>query len=126
MKKWEAINTFFKGFNLPAYEENSVPTGRDKPTYPYIAYEMQQGGYEDDSDVFLAFSIIDKADSFKDTYRISNQIAEAIGDSKTYQLDNGYVRIQRATPWAQNQRDANDETVKRLYHIIEVTYYTAY
>ncbi len=126
MTKWEALYVFFKGFGVRAFEENSVPTGRDKPEYPYIVYEIQQGGYEDDTDVFLSFSLIDKNDSFTGLYELSNTIAEAIGESKTYKLDKGFMRIQRATPWAQNQRDANDNTVRRLYHIIEVTYYTSY
>lgn len=126
MKKWEAIHTFFKSFGIPAYEENSVPTGKDKPAYPYIVYEMQQGGFDPDNDVALSFYIIDKMETFAPSYEIMDTIAEFIGDSKLYEIDNGYVRIKAGTPWAQNQRDGADNTIRRLHSIIMVTYYTSH
>ena len=126
MKKWEALYTFFSSFNIPAFEENSVPTGADKPNYPYIVYEVSQGGCNADNDVALSFSIIDKSDSFVPSYQLLDTMAETIGDGKIYELDNGYMKILQGTPWGQTQREPNDNTVRRLYSIIMVTYYTSH
>lgn len=126
MKKWEAIYDFFSSFNIPAYEENSVPTGSEAPAYPYIIYEMNQGGFDANEDNALSFTIVDKLDSFVPSYELMDTIAEVIGDGKVYELDNGYLKIRQGSPWAQNQREPNDNTVRRLYSIIMVTYYTSH
>ena len=36
--KFEAIHSFWASFGIPAYDENTVPTGDDRPAYPYITY----------------------------------------------------------------------------------------
>lgn len=125
MKKWEALHSFYKGFGIEAYEENLVPTGENKPNYPYIVYEVQQGGFHQD-DVFLSFSIIGRGDSFVPLYTILDNMATEIGDGKIYELDNGYLKISIGSPWGQNQRDNSDDTIRRLYSIIQVTYYTSH
>lgn len=126
MKKWEAVYSFFSGFNIPAYEENSAPTGEDKPSYPYIVYEMTQGGFDSSTDVALSFTIVDKNESFVPSYQIADEIAATIGNGKIIEIDNGYIKIAQGTPWAQNQRDPNDNTIRRLYSIVWVTYYTSH
>lgn len=126
MKKWEALYQFFSSFGIEAYEENSVPTGDDAPAYPYIVYELKQGGFDANYDIALSFSIIDRKDSFVPSYELLDTIAETIGDSKIYELDNGYLRIRQGSPWGQNQRDNNDINIRRLYSIIMVTYYTSH
>lgn len=126
MKKWEAIYSFFSGFGIPAYEENSAPTGADKPAYPYIVYEMRQGSFDADIDVAMSFTIVDKNESFVPSYELLETMAETIGDSKVYELDNGYLKIRQGSPWGENQRDQNDNTIRRLYSIIMVTYYTSH
>ncbi len=126
MKKWEALYDFYSSFGIDAFEENSVPTGRDKPNYPYVVYEVQQGGFDPDNDTALSFTIVDKNDSFVPIYELADAIAATIGDGKIYELDNGYLKIRTGTPWAQNQRDNADNTIRRLYSIIMVTYYTSH
>lgn len=126
MKKWEAIYSFFSSFNVPAFEENSVPTGSEKPNYPYIVYELNQGGFDANADNALSFSIIDKNYSFVPSYELMQEIADSIGDGKIYEIDNGYLKIKQGSPWAQNQREPNDNTVRRLYSVILVTYYTSH
>lgn len=126
MKKWEAVYNFFSSFNIPAYEENSAPTGSDKPSYPYIVYEMTQGGFNAYEDVALSFTIVDKNESFVPSYQIAEEIAGTIGNGKIIEIDNGYIKIAQGTPWAQNQRDPNDNTIRRLYGIVWVTYYTSH
>ena len=124
MKKWEAIYSFFSSFGIPAYEENSVPSGSDKPSFPYIVYEMQQGGFDAENDIALAFSIIDKYDSFVPSYELADTIASTIGNGLPIEIDDGYVKIAQGRPWAETQRDPEDDTIRRLYSIVWVTYYT--
>lgn len=125
MTKWQALYEFFSSFGVEAFEENSVPTGSDRPAYPYIVYEMQQGGFDANFDVALAFSIIDKYDSFIPSYELADEIANAIGDGKVIELDNGYIKIaQDSSNWAKTQRDPADNTIRRLYSVVWVTYYT--
>ena len=38
--KAATIYEFWNSFEMPAYEENSVPTGEDAPKFPYITYQL--------------------------------------------------------------------------------------
>ena len=40
MNKEQAIHSFWSGFGLKAYDEQTVPTGDDAPAFPYITYEV--------------------------------------------------------------------------------------
>lgn len=40
MTKAAAIYNFWSGFGIPAYEENSVPSGKDAPEFPYVTYQL--------------------------------------------------------------------------------------
>lgn len=124
MKKWEALYSFFSSFGIPAYEENSIPTGSDRPSYPYIVYEMQQGGFDAEFDIALSFTIIDKYDSFVPSYELTDTIARTIGDGKIIEIDDGYIKIAQTSTWAKTQRDPEDNTIRRLYSVVWVTYYT--
>ena len=124
MTKYEAFYQFYSQFGLPAYEENSVPSGDDFPGYPYLVYEVQLNSFSD-TDTALSFSIIDRTDSLIDSYEKSGEIAAYISrGGKVIAIDGGYMRIYRGSPWAQVQRDPNDEKVKRLYHTVNVAFYT--
>ena len=45
MTREQAIFDFWNSFNIPAFEENSVPTGEDAPAYPYITYQLVTVSY---------------------------------------------------------------------------------
>ena len=40
MTKEQVLQEFFSGFGLAAFQEDAVPTGDDKPQFPYITYEV--------------------------------------------------------------------------------------
>lgn len=124
MTKWRALYQFFNQFNVPAYEENSVPAGRDFPGYPYLVYEVQTDRFNPEFDTSLSFQIINLSESLEDSVTISDSIAEALRGDVVIKIDGGYMRIYRGTPWAQVQRDGENDKVKRLYHTINVAFYT--
>ena len=49
--KTQALYNFFSGFELPAYEENTVPTGKNAPTLPYITYATATSGFDNDEQI---------------------------------------------------------------------------
>lgn len=40
MTATRVLNSFYSSFGLPAYDENSVPTGENAPAFPYITYSF--------------------------------------------------------------------------------------
>lgn len=48
MDKWEAQFAFWSGFGIPAYEENSVPTGENRPAFPYLTYQAVDAPFNED------------------------------------------------------------------------------
>ena len=47
--KTQALCSFFSGLNLPAYEDNTVPTGKNAPELPYITYATATSGFDSDA-----------------------------------------------------------------------------
>lgn len=124
MTKYEALYQFYSQFGLPTYEENSVPSGGDAPAYPYLVYEVKTNSFSE-FDTALTFSIIYRDDSPLDAFTKSDVISAYIGrGGRVIEIDGGYMRIYRGEPWAQIQRDQTDEKVKRLYHTVNVAFYT--
>ena len=46
MDRFQAIQTFWSSFGLPAYDENTIPSGDDKPALPYITYDFVDGDFD--------------------------------------------------------------------------------
>lgn len=124
MTKYEALYQLYSQFGLPTYEENSVPSGKDAPAYPYLVYEVKTNSFSE-FDTALTFSIIYRDDSPLDAFTKSDEISAYIGrGGRVIKIDGGYMRIYRGEPWGQIQRDQTDEKVKRLYHNVNVAFYT--
>ena len=77
MDKWQAIDKFWNSFGIPAYDENTVVTGDNSPTPPYITYNAvtSRVGQE----ISLTASIWYRGYSWKEVSEKANEIAEAIG-----------------------------------------------
>ena len=74
--KTQALYNFFSGFELPAYEENTVPTGANVPELPYITYATATSGF--DSDVQISASLWYKGFSWEDADRKAAEINAAL------------------------------------------------
>ena len=125
MDKWQAINTFWNSFGIPAYDVNSVDTGENAPALPYITYEAQTGAL--DQILTLTASLWYRSSSWADISNKADQIAETIGAGYAImQVDGGYLWITRGQPFAQRMNDPSDDKIKRIYIITNAEFLTAY
>ena len=125
MDKWQAIDKFWNSFGIPAYDENTVVTGDNSPTPPYITYNAvtSRVGQE----ISLTASIWYRGYSWKEVSEKANEIAEAIGYGyKLENVDGGYLYIRMGQPFAQRMGDPEDDTIRRMYIITDAEFLTAY
>lgn len=117
MNKWQAIQSFWESFDLPTYDENSVP---DDATAPYITYSAETADFE--NVILLTGSIWYRSESWEGISLKADEIASSL--KKLIKLDNGYLFITRGSPFAQRMKDT-DETVKRIYINLMCEFYTS-
>lgn len=122
MNKSQAINQFWSGFGIPAFNENSVP---DNTPFPYITYNEATDSLG--NMIILNGSIWDKSTSWKNISLKADEIAKAIGEKgfSSIKLDNGYVWFVKGTPFAQRMADP-DKDIKRMYLNVQAEFLTAY
>lgn len=110
----EVIYQFWSGFSVPAFEENSVPTGEDFPGFPYITFPMVFAGFGGKSSVFV--SIWTKSDSgWQQAINIANSIYSVLKDGGLcLQHSTGAVWVSANEPFSRGTGDPNDNQVKRL------------
>lgn len=124
MDKAQALYQFWNRF-LPAYDENSVPTGEDEPSFPYITYSTITDalGYPTQ----LNGNIWYQSTSWEDISKKADEIAEYIGyGGQVIPIEGGYVWIVRGNPFAQRMADDSDDSIRRIYVNIQAEYLTAY
>lgn len=121
MDKIQALHKFWSSFEIPAYEENSVP---DFAKMPYITYEMQSDSF-DGGAIPLSASLWYRSTSLTDITRKADEISRYIGMGGIFvHCDDGSLWIKRRTPFVQNLFDGADETVKRKIISVYVEYWT--
>lgn len=125
MDKAQAIHNFWSSFGLTAYDSTTVPTGKDAPTFPYITYEV--GTDSMDNVLSLSGSIWYRSTSWEQITHKAEDIARTIGNNGYYitTIDNGYMWINKGTPFAQRMSDP-DDMVRRIHINIMVEFLTAY
>ena len=127
MTKVEALYSFFAGFKIPAYEENSVyamAEAGNAPSFPYLTYEAKTDFFGE-SDTTITFSLWYRSMSWTDINAKSEEISAAIGRvGKLLDCDGGHILVMRAQPWAQSMGDDSDDVVKRIVHNLNLRFYT--
>lgn len=124
MDKAQSIHSFWSGFGLSAYDENTVPTGKDAPDTPYITYSVATDSLG--NAVQLSGSLWYRSTSWAEISKKADEISEYIGvGGKVLKLDSGYVWIVRGQPFAQRMSDNSDETVRRIYINLQAEFLTA-
>jgi len=120
--KAQALNQFWNGFGLPAYEESVVP---DNAQMPYITYNVSTGKMDDM--LLPSASLWYRSTSWKDIELKALEIAEAIGKQGYYiqKIDGGYMVVRQGAPFSQRMSDENPD-VRRIYLNIAVEYLTAW
>lgn len=125
MTKAAALYKFYSSFGIPAYEENSVPTGADKPEYPYITYSVATSAFGD-GEVALTASVWYRSSSWVEANAKAEEISAGIGrGGKIINCDGGAIWLKRGTPFSQSMGDPDDDMIKRKYLNITAEYLTA-
>lgn len=125
MNKWQAIDKFWNSFGIPAYDANTVKTGRDSPKMPYITYNALTGSVGQNLD--LTASLWYKGYSWQEASEKADEIAKAIGYGFTLvDVDDGYIYITLGQPFAQRMNDPEDDSIRRVYIILNAEFLTAY
>lgn len=114
----EALFQFWSSFSVPAFEENSVPSGGDFPGFPYITFPMVESSFGDDSHIFV--SVWTRSPSWESAIIITDAIKDRLKDGGIYvHYDGGAVCITMGTPFSRGMGDPNDSEVKRM--LLDVT-----
>lgn len=122
MDKAQSLHAFWSGFDLPAYDESSVP---DSAVMPYITYNVATDSL--DSVLPLHGNLWYRSTAWDAISQKAEEIAEALG-SECYmikKIDGGYVWLQKGRPFAQRMTD-EDEQVRRIYINVTAEFLTAY
>lgn len=118
MDKWQALQSFFESFTIPAYDENTVP---DDAIMPYITYNASISNLN--SPITITANIWYRTNSWLDISQKADEISDSLVQVKTIPLDKGYIYLTRGNPFAQRIID-EDDTVRRIYLIIMAEYLT--
>ena len=129
MNKQQAINAFWRGFGVLAFEENSVPddkaidaliaSGAAASKFPYITYQVVTDDYN--GVAMATASIWDRNSSWQTADELSNVIAQAIQNANTVKLDGGRFFIVKGSPFAQHMSEDNDPSIRRV--VLNVGYH---
>lgn len=121
MTKASALYSFWSGFGLTAYEENTVPTDA---TFPYITYQVVTDSFG--SEVALTASVWYRGTSWVEANAKTEEISRAISrGGKTIPVDGGVLWLKRGTPFSQSMGDETDDLIKRKYLNITAEFLTA-
>lgn len=126
MDKAQAIHHFWSSFQIPAYDENTIPTGDAKPSPPYITYNVATGAIEDI--LLLTASVWYRDTSWVNVTEKVDEIAEKLGKNGFHiqELDEGYLWIVQGSPFAQRMSDPEDDMLRRIYLNVTAEFLTAY
>ena len=122
MDKSQAIDNFWNGFGIPAYDENTVP---DDASFPRITYNVETDSF--DNPVGMNASLWYRSTAWKDISKKAEEIGEYITKMfpPTIQIDGGRLYITKGSPFAQRMPDP-DDSIRRIYLNIEAEYLTAF
>lgn len=122
--KEQTLQTLWSSFGLTAYDESTVPTGKNAPAFPYITYSVAVDSIG--NSVPLTASLWYRSSSWKAATEKSEQIGADIGlGGKLLHYDGGALWIKRGTPFAQRMADDSDDMIRRVYLNIEAEFISA-
>lgn len=108
----QALYQFYSRFGIPAYEENSVPSGDDKPAYPYITYEVADTRFG--VEIPLSMTVWDRSDSLVRLATLAARIEDELTRGGIFiSWDTGALWLKPADPLTRNAGDDSDNLVHR-------------
>ena len=118
--KEQGYYSFWSGFGIPAYDENSVP---DDAQLPYITYQVVLADY--DEPIFPTASVWYRGTSWSAIDAKVNEISRSIKEMLPLPLERGFMSVTRGTPFAQRMAE-DDRTIKRYVLNLGVEFFTDY
>lgn len=113
MNKARLLYELWSGFGWDAYDELSVPTGKNKPEFPYITYEVKTDDYG--SEVALTASVWTRSSSWSAAEKKADEIEEYISrGGRIIGNDSANAWIKRGTPFRIRMGDDTDNSIKRI------------
>lgn len=121
MDKAQALHNFWSSFNLPAYDELTVP---DDAVLPYITYEVKTDSFE--NRINLSASIWNRSTSWAAVEQKAAEIAQFIQKQNpcTIRIDGGRMYVTKGSPFGQRMLDPSDNGVRRILLSIYVEFLT--
>ena len=128
MDSWQALNAFWSGFDVPAYDEQTVFDERYSPAYPHITYESAAG--TNGNTELLTASLWDMVDPTEQTASWSwlKQKAEEIKHAIGYgglkmKVEGGgiWIKLPNTSPFSRPMPSGEDN-ILRIQMNIEVDY----
>ena len=102
---------------MTAYQEDTVPTGENKPSFPYLTYEVATGSW--DEPTALSVSLWYRSTSWVAPNAKAQEISETISRGGVYvPCDGGAIYITRGTPFARSASDTDDMVRRKILNIM--------
>lgn len=122
--KEQAIHNFWSQFGIPAYDEQTVPSGVHSPSMPYITYEVSTDNIGEP--VALTGSLWYSGTSWVRITEKLHEIENYVGyGGVSIPVSGGYLWISRGQPFAQRMSDDTNKNIRRIIVNIMVEYLTA-
>lgn len=123
MTKAAALHKFWNTF-LTAYEENSVPGGTDRPSYPYMTYQLITDSFNGQP-VELSVTLWYRSESNKALNAKVEEISAALVDGgATIGCDSGIIWIKKGSPFSVPMQDDVDKTIKGRQLNVQIEFWT--
>lgn len=123
MTKEAALHYFMSSLGLMAYQEDSVPTGENAPSFPYLTYEVATASWDEPTP--LAVNLWYRSSSWIAANAMAQHISETISRGGVIiPCDGGAMWITRGEPFARSAGDDSDDMVRRKVLNIMVEYLT--
>lgn len=116
----KALFSFFNGFGIPAYEENSVPTNDatgEPVAPPYITFTQVEPRWDMPGSV--SATVWYRSTSLTDVFEKVDEIKKAVGEGLRIPVEGGCVWLYADSPFAQAQ-DSGDKDIKAVYLLFGV------
>lgn len=118
MDKLQALDAFWHGFGLPAYDENTVP---DNVKLPYLTYEASIDSFGDP--IAQTANLWYRSSSWGEITAKEQEISEFITrGGRMIAYDGGAIWIKKGSPWAQRMDEPSDDTIRRLVLSISIEF----
>ena len=92
----KALKTFFNGFDVPAYTNNTVP---EEIPVRHITYPMIDPDWEQKTSLYC--EVWDRSTSNEYILRKADEIIKAIGPGLVIPCEGGYIRLHLESPVTQ-------------------------